>query len=133
MLPDFEFHHIGIATFNIDKTAKYYLEAGYEKSETICDPIQNVFICFLSKKNMPLLELLAPVDDTSPISKTLSKSGVTPYHFCYKVTNIEEAAERLKKIKFIPLSKSVKAIAINNNHVCFFYNKDIGLIELVEE
>ena len=40
MLPDFKFHHIGIAVFDIDATARYYVEAGYKKSETIVDPIQ---------------------------------------------------------------------------------------------
>jgi len=133
MLSDFEFHHIGIATSNIEKTAKYYTDAGYLKTETVLDILQNVYICFLSKKNAPLLELVAPVDDTSPVSKILNKSGISPYHFCYEVLDIEEAIKRLRKLKFIPLSVPVEANAMNCNRICFLYNKDVGLIEIVEK
>ena len=76
MLPDFKFHHIGIAVFDIDDTAQYYIDAGYQKTETVIDAIQNVKICFLTKEGMPMLELLAPVDENSPVNRTLDKMGV---------------------------------------------------------
>lgn len=50
MLPDFKFHHIGIAVFDIDDTAQYYIDAGYQKTETVIDTIQNVKICFLTER-----------------------------------------------------------------------------------
>ena len=133
MLPDFGFHHIGIAVYDIDATAEYFLEAGYEKTETVVDPIQNVRICFLKKEGMPMLELVAPVDDASPVVKTLAKGGVSPYHSCYRVRDIDDAVARLKKKRFILLGKPVEACAINNKKVCFMYNSKVGLIELVEE
>ena len=40
---------------------------------------------------------------------------------------------RLKKKRFILLGKPVEACAINNKKVCFMYNREVGLIELVEE
>lgn len=132
MLPYFRFHHAGIAVFNIDATAKYYLDAGYTKTETVYDPYQNVFICFLNKEGMPMVELLAPKDETSPVTKTLNKSGVTPYHFCYEVDDINQAIADLRKLKFVPLIKPVEACAINDKKVCFLFNKQVGLIELVE-
>ena len=88
MLPDFKFHHIGIAVFDIDDTAQYYIDAGYQKTETVIDAIQNVKICFLTKEGMPMLELLAPVDENSPVNRTLDKMGVTPYHCCYSVDDM---------------------------------------------
>lgn len=133
MLPDFRFHHIGIAVFDIEATAKYYVEAGYEKTETIVDPIQNVRICFLSKREMPMLELLAPVDDKSPVVRILEKVGVTPYHSCYSVQDIEDAIVRLKKKHFVLLGRPVQACAMDNKKVCFLFNKEVGLIELLEE
>lgn len=133
MLPYFEFHHIGIAVFDIEETAKIYVAAGFEKSQTIYDPIQNVFICFLNKKGMPQLELLAPKDSTSPVSKTLEKNGVTPYHNCYEVPNIENAVADLRKMRFVAVSKPEPACAIDNRRVCFLFNKNVGLIELVEK
>lgn len=133
MLPYFRFHHIGIATYSIDDTAVLYIAAGYEKSDTIYDPIQNVHICFLKKAGMPMLELLAPNDDKSPVCKTLEKNGVTPYHCCYEVNSLEQAAKDLRSLRYVPVSKPETAIAIEGNRVQFFFNKQVGLIELVEK
>lgn len=133
MLPYFKFHHIGVAVHNINNTAAYYIVAGYEKTEIVTDIIQNIKICFLSKAGMPLIELLEPVNDKSPVCTTLSKVGVSPYHICYSVQDIEMAILDLKKIKFIPLSQPVGAVALGRNRICFLYNKEVGLIELLEE
>lgn len=83
---------------------------------------------------MPTIELLEPVDDKSPVVRILSGSGggTTPYHCCYSVKDIDSAIIDLKGKKFIPLSKPVPAIAIDNHRVCFLYNKYVGLIELVD-
>ena len=132
MLSYFKFHHIGIATGNIKNTAQYYLDADYVKSETVFDPVQNVSIAFLTKIGMPKIELIEPSQSTSPGFKIIQKSGVTPYHICYEVDNIETAINDLKKKRFMLLTKPVIAVALNNKKICFLYNKDVGLIELVE-
>lgn len=133
MIESLKFNHIGIAVFSIDKTAKVYLSLGYKKSETVFDPIQNVNICFLEKDNLPMIELVEPVDENSPVNETLKKNGVTPYHCCYEVDDIEVAAGELQNERFIPTCKAVKAIAFGNKMVQFFYNKNVGLVELVEK
>ncbi|UTC68219.1 MULTISPECIES: VOC family protein [unclassified Treponema] len=136
-----KYHHIGIAVFNIEETAPFYIMQGYSKSQTVYDPIQHVNICFLTDGyseiigggGMPMIELIEPIDEKSPVYKILQKSGVAPYHICYEVENISDTITELKREKFIPLSKPVEAIAINNKKVCFLFNKNIGLIELVEK
>lgn len=133
-----KYHHIGIAVFNIEETAPFYIMQGYSKSQTVYDPIQNVHICFLSYptgdgSKMPLIELIEPVDEKSPVYKILQKNGVSPYHICYEVENISDTITELKREKFIPLSKPVEAVAMSNKKVCFLFNKNIGLIELVEK
>jgi len=132
MLADFIFHHIGIATPSIKETAGLYIDAGYSMSEIIFDSIQDVNISFLSKDNMPTIELLEPINETSPVLNIIKNSGVTPYHICYAVKDIEDAIKRLKQLKYIPLSSPVNAIAMYNRNICFLFNKDVGLIELVE-
>lgn len=133
MLPDFEFHHIGVATQDIEKTARYYLSAGFVMSDTVIDPIQKVKITFLSKDGMPRIELLEPAADDSPVTKILQKSGTGPYHFCYEVINMNEAIKQLKNKRFLPLFKPVQAIALENRYICFLYNTDVGLIEILEK
>ena len=132
MLDSFKFHHIGVAVKDIDKTAAMYEDGGYEMSDIIFDPVQNVDICWLTKDGMPTVELLAPVDETSPVCKILEKNGVTPYHTCYIVENIDEAVAELRKQKYVLVSKPVEAVAIHNCKVAFLHNRHVGLIELVE-
>jgi methylmalonyl-CoA/ethylmalonyl-CoA epimerase len=133
MLPYFVFHHIGIATSDIGKTAQYYLDAGFSMTDVITDPIQKVKITFLTKELTPRIELLEPVCEDSPVTQILAKSGVSPYHICYEVDDIERAINDLKRKRFIPMSKPVKAIALNNRLICFLYNVNVGLIEVLEK
>lgn len=132
MLDSFRFHHIGVAVKDIDATAAIYEQGGYKRSASILDPIQNVNICWLTKEGMPTVELLAPVDKTSPVNKTLEKNGVTPYHTCYVAESIEEAVVQLRKQKYVMVSKPAEAVAFCGSRVCFLFNKNVGLIELVE-
>lgn len=133
MLETMKFHHIGMAVKDIDATAAIYESAGYRMSEIVFDPIQNVNICWLTKEGAPIVELLAPVDETSPVCKILEKNGVTPYHCCYVVENIDDAVKQLRKEKYVLTSKPEPAVAFCGSRVCFLYNKNVGLIELVEE
>lgn len=133
MLPYFRFHHIGIACQDIEKTAKMYVAGGYLRSDTIVDPLQNVYVCVLKKEGQPTVELLAPVDETSPICRTLQKAGgVVPYHICYCVPDMDQALADLRKRRFLPTGKP-KMSNVFGNIVCFLYHKDIGLIEVIQE
>ena len=133
MLADFSFHHIGIAVHQLDKTAGIYLDAGFSKTETIIDPIQNVRICFLKKENTPLYELIEPLDDMSPVCNILKKIGVSPYHICYEVPDLNLAIVNLKLVKYIVLQSPVPAKALDNRKISFLFHKDAGLIELLEK
>ena len=128
-----DFHHIGIAVKNIEKSEKIYRDLGYQSFLTIEDPIQNVNLCFLQKPNSPTLELVCPVGNESPIVNTLKKNGSTPYHTCYQVKNIKEKIYDLKLLGFRQISEVVPAKAFKNRLVCFLYNKEIGLIELLNK
>lgn len=132
MLSNFKFHHIGVAVKEIDATASVYEQGGYHRSTSIFDPVQNVNICWLTKEGMPIVELLAPVDGKSPINKTLEKVGISPYHCCYVVDSIEKSVTELKKQRYILVSNPEEAVAFCGSRVCFLYNKNVGLIELVE-
>ena len=105
---------------------------GYEASPVTDDPIQHVRICFLEKEGAPRLELLEPLDEQSPVARTLATSGVTPYHICYEVTDITAAIAALRSQRFLLVSGPVPACAMGNKRVAFMFQKNTGLIELVE-
>lgn len=132
MIPELLFHHIGVATKDIEATASEYELGGYTRSATVFDPIQNVNICWLTKDGSPTIELLAPANEKSPVNKTIEKNGVAPYHCCYVVDNINDAVDELKKQKYVMVSKPAEAVAFKGSRVCFVFNKNVGLIELVE-
>lgn len=126
------FHHIGIACRDIAKTREFYLGQGYTASPVVDDPLQHVRVCFLDKEGAPRLELLEPLDDQSPVARTLATVGVTPYHFCYEVRNIDDAIAALRTKRFLLVSGPVPACALGDHRIAFLYNKNNGLIELVE-
>lgn len=127
------FHHIGVAVYEFSKSIPFYESQGYNNEIEIYDPEQNVEVCVLKHDTAPTIELLAPHDDKSPINNILKKSGVSPYHLCYEVDNIEESIAKLKLERFMPVSKPKVSNAFNNRRVCFLFKKDIGLIEIIEK
>lgn len=127
------FHHLGIATFNLERAIQVYNDIGYQIiSKKIFVPTQKVNVCFMSKANHPLLELIEPTEITSPISNILKKNSPGPYHICYSTGDISKTIIKLCKMRFHLLDSPTKSSAFNNNLICFLYNKDIGLLEIVE-
>lgn len=124
--------HIGYAVKNIDK-AKRSLEAlGYEFEPTIEDKDRNIFLCF-GELDGYRVELVAPTGENTPVDMHLSKIGPTPYHICYKSSDIESDIERLKSERFKVTVPLAPAVAFGNRRVVFLYSLAAGLIEIVEE
>lgn len=126
------FHHIGIACRDIAKTQAFYLQMGYTASPIVEDPLQHVRISFLEKDGAPRLELLEPLDAKNPVARTLDTVGVSPYHMCYEVQDIEAAIADLRRQRFLLVNGPVPACAMENRRIAFLYQKNNGLIELVE-
>ena len=126
------FHHIGIACRDIAKTQAFYLGQGYAASPVVEDPLQHVRISFLEKEGAPRIELLEPLDDQSPVARTLATSGVSPYHMCYEVQDIESAVNHLRGQRFLLVNGPVPACAMGDRRIAFLFQKNTGLIELVE-
>lgn len=126
------FHHIGIACRDISKTKAFYLQMGYTASPIVEDPLQHVRISFLENEGAPRIELLEPLDDQSPVARTLATSGVSPYHMCYEVRDIEAAVNHLRGQRFLLVNGPVPACAMGDRRIAFLFQKNTGLIELVE-
>lgn len=133
MINSMHFHHIGYAVRDISKTAAFYLSAGWTMSDMQLDKIQGTYIAFLTKDEEPMIELVAPYNEHSPITKTLDKMGVTTYHVCYSVADLDIAIMEMRKMRYMPLFTPVPAIAIDNKRICYMMHPEVGLIELVEE
>lgn len=135
MFKKLQFHHIGIATDDIEKSISLYEVLGYVSQglRTVIDPIQKVELAFMFRENHPLIELVSPLDDNSPVRSILNKMRTTPYHTCYEIPVIEESIKDLKKERFVLVQKPTPAIAFNNRKIAFLFHKSFGLIELLEK
>lgn len=127
-------HHIGYAVKNIEKSIEVFKNLEYHIGETIRDDLRKVNICFVEKDGY-VVELISPIDKNqeSIVDGVLKKSGNGPYHICYVVSNMEDGIKEFKEKKFKPIIMPEQACAIDGRQVCFLFNKDIGLIEIVEE
>lgn len=125
--------HIGYAVRDINKTAQYYIDAGWILSEVFDEEVQQSKIAFLTKEGFTKIELVAPLIEgsPSPVDTILQKIGCSTYHVCYVVEDIEQAVEDLFDEGFKPLFEPVESIAMEGHQICYLYHLHVGLIEIV--
>lgn len=125
-------HHVGYAVADIAKAISVFEKLGYiVKKDMVEDELRKIKIVFM-KNNEECIELVAPNGEANPVEGVLSKNGSTPYHICYETTDMAEEILTLRKQGWIVIQKPKEAPAIDNQLVAFLYQKDIGMIELVE-
>lgn len=124
--------HIGYAVKNIDKAKRSMETLGYTFEPTVEDKDRNICIAF-GELDGYRVELVAPMVGVSPVDMYLSKIGPTPYHICYRSSNIESDIEELQKNRFKVSVPLAPAIAFGKKRVVFMYSLSLGLIEIVED
>ncbi len=126
-------HHVGYLVADIDIAMNDFIWLGYElKGEVCVDQKRNIKIQFLKNGNH-LIELVSPLNDSSPVNNTLKKSGSSPYHICYETPILIEQITKLKKQGYIIIAEALEAPAIGNKKVVFLYKNSVGIVELVEK
>ena len=86
-----------------------------------------LFVILWPQRNPPLNQTPSPVD------KFLENGGVQPYHICYTVEDVMDSVEALHEENFMPLFWPVESVAMNNRMICYLYNENVGLIEIVNK
>lgn len=126
--------HIAIAVPDIDAAQNFYADILGTKVGSIATlPAHGVKACFIHVGHTKI-ELLEPLDHTSPIKKFLDKhpkGGM--HHICYTVDNINRAIAHLIIQGYSPLGDEPK-IGAHGHPVIFLHPKDTQgtLIELEE-
>lgn len=128
------FHHIGIGTTRLEEAIERYLALGHELLLRVDDPGINVRIAFVRAPGSPLIELVAPLGPGGPLHGLIARKVVPgPYHTCYAVQAMSEASAFLRERGFMPITEATPAVAFGGKPVAFFFEKDVGLVELVEQ
>lgn len=127
----FDFHHIGVATKNIEKELSTYLLLGYEKEDEVFqDDVQGIRGQFLISKSAPRLELLENLPGSHTLDKQLENNQKL-YHIAYCVNDVEKAIEVFAKSRAKLLSP-LKWSTYFRKRICFLMLPGMVMLELIE-
>jgi methylmalonyl-CoA/ethylmalonyl-CoA epimerase len=120
-------HHIGVACKNIDEGIDNVSKVHQviKQSPVFFDEQQNAELVLLTLADGTHIELIAgkPVEN-------LLKKGITWYHICFEVDDINAEIDRLISEGAFLISPPKPAILFNNRKVAFL-NVSYGMIELL--
>ena len=127
-------NHIGIATLSIEKTVETYRHLlGADAIGMPFDlPAQGVRVCFIDAPNTQI-ELIQPLDETSPIANFLKKNPAGgQHHLCFEVADMAAAVAELQAKGATLLGQP--RIGAHGTPVVFLHPRDMGgvLVELME-
>ncbi len=128
-------YHVAIAVKNIEAVEKLYEAAlGLKVTHREVVEEQGVRSSMLEPESGGTpIELLEPLNDSSPISKFLEKRGEGIHHICFTVDNIESVLKKLKE-QGVQLIDESPRIGAYGAKVAFIHPKAMNgvLIELAE-
>ncbi|MDZ7282741.1 methylmalonyl-CoA epimerase [Sphingomonas sanguinis] len=127
-------NHIGIATPSIEKTVETYRQILDAEAigEAFDLPLQGVRVCFIDAPNTQI-ELIQPLDETSPIANFLKKNPAGgQHHLCFEVADMAAAVADLQAKGATLLGQP--RIGAHGTPVVFLHPRDMGgvLVELME-
>jgi len=120
-----DFHHIGVATKDIDKTLQWVKNQFdvIKISEKVYDKNQDAYLQMITTKDVNI-ELVS-----GNVVEKFIKKNITYYHVCYEVIDIDQAIKKFSNS--LVISKPTEAILFNNAKVAFLLTP-IGIVELLE-
>jgi len=127
-------NHIGVATPSIEKSVAMYRDmlGATKVGEKFQMPEQGVWVCFVDLPNSQI-ELIEPIDDTSPIAGFLAKNPAGgQHHVCFEVPDIIAARDDMKAKGATVLGEP--RIGAHGTPIFFVHPKDMNgvLTEIME-
>ncbi|MGE0383648.1 MAG: VOC family protein [Gammaproteobacteria bacterium] len=129
-----DFDHIGFLTEDIDRDAAIFeqLFGSMTWSAKIADPLQGVVALFGRTRDGLVYELLQPLSEKSPITRSLKTRTNVLNHLCFRCNDLATEAMRLRAQGFRPITEPTPAAAFAGNLIQFFYHSNGMLLELIE-
>lgn len=121
-------HHVGIACKKIEKAIVDYKKCFNVVGETpiVYDELQKASLCLLKTDTGLDVEFISG-EQVASLGK-----GVSYYHLCYTVENLEEAVSEFENKGAVVVSTPKPAVLFGGKRVAFLLVRS-GLIELLEE
>ena len=128
----FRLHHIGFVVPTLDAGQAMFRSLGFRvDTPAYNDPIQKVTVQFIEPGNGVWIELIAPADEKSPVSRFLVQHGAGLHHLCYEVPDIEAASDFLRQAGSVVTCAPVGAVAFAGRRIAFHYWQR-QIVELLE-
>jgi methylmalonyl-CoA/ethylmalonyl-CoA epimerase len=130
--------HIGVAVADLDAAIAWYHDRlGMIVLHEEVNEDQGIREAMLAVRGAPVgsaqLQLMAPINDSSPIAKFLDRRGPGLQQLAYRVSDIDQLTARLAA-QGVKLLYDAPRRGTANSRINFIHPKDSGgvLIELVE-
>jgi methylmalonyl-CoA/ethylmalonyl-CoA epimerase len=128
-------HHVGLVVPAIAPVAERsarHLHAAWD-GVVHHDPLQNVRVTFLETgvAGAASIELVEPVDDTSPVVAFLRKGGGLHY-LCYEVASLDAQMERCRAEGAVMVKPPLPAVAFAGRRIFWSLSRDRLLVEWLE-
>lgn len=130
--------HVGIAVYDLDATISWYYDhLGMILVHEEINRDQGIREAMLALPGAPgasaQVQLMAPLDDSSPLAKYLDKRGPSIQQLAYRVSDLQALSDQLRS-QGIRLIYDAPRQGTANSRINFIHPKDAGgvLIELVE-
>lgn len=125
-------HHIGYLVKKLGRARKAFEDLGYRvEQEVVRDEIRKVDILFLVKEGYRV-ELVSPCDASSVVTGLLGRTGNSPYHICYEVSDLDAEIARLRDSRYVVSSEPAPAPACKGERVAFMIHPFLGMVELLQ-
>jgi len=128
-------NHIALAVNSLSEAENLYVNVlGFEvKHREVIEDQGVKTSMLLSRQGETSIELLEPLDGSSPISEFLLKRGEGIHHICLEVENIENYLKHMKQLDIELIDESPR-IGAYGAKVAFIHPKSMNgvLVELAE-
>ena len=128
-------HHVGFVVASIEGTIRQFAESIGATWDGIVfqDPLQHVRVAFVRGANPadPLIELVEPDGDRSPVGRFLERGGGL-HHMCFETPQLERQLADSRARGCIVTSPPQPAVAFDGRRIAWVYTRQRLLIEYLE-
>ena len=128
-------HHVGYVVRSISEVADRFAQsvAASWDQKIIQDPLQDAKVAFLAGivQEFPLVELVEPASEDSPVTNFLKKGGGL-HHLCYEVESLDKQLEFSQTIGGMIVRPPLPAVAFAGRRIAWVYTKDRLLLEFLD-
>ena len=129
-------HHLGFVVADVAAGMEGFVRslAATWDGRVYEDPHQRVKVAFLAtRRGDPLIELVEPTADDSPVRRFLSDRGGGLHHVCYEVRDMEEQMAAMKERGCMIVRRPKPAVAFNGRRIAWILTAERLLVELLEK